>query len=246
MMRVYGLIGEHLGHSFSKSFFEEKFDNEQRFDCRYKLFELPNIYSLKELLRAEPALSGFNVTIPYKQQILPFLDEVDPEAERVGAVNTVRVVRESGEMKLIGYNTDVEGFRRSLAGKPLPSRALVLGTGGAAAAVSFVLEQWQVPYRKVSRNPKNGQLSYAALNAEWIAETHFIINCTPVGMWPLTKAKPNVPFDAIGPKHFLYDLIYNPLETAFLQEGRQRGARIQNGLDMLHLQAEASWQIWND
>lgn len=245
MMRVYGLIGKHLGHSFSKSFFEEKFAREQRFDCRYELYELSNITSLKELLCSVPELSGFNVTIPYKQRILPFLDEVDPEAERVGAVNTVRIVRESGKIKLLGFNTDVEGFRRSLAGKPLPERSLVLGNGGAAAAVAFVLDQWQVPFRQVSRNPHDGQLAYNSLTPDLITEYPFIINCTPVGMWPQTDAKPDIPYAAIGCQHFLYDLIYNPLETAFLHEGKLRGARTQNGLDMLQLQAEASWQIWN-
>jgi len=244
-MRIYGLIGEHLGHSFSKRFFEEKFASENRFDCSYELFELPSIDLLSELIDKVPDLSGFNVTIPYKQAIWPLLDEVDAEAERVGAVNTVRVVRASGKVKLIGFNTDVAGFCRSLAGKPLPPAALVLGTGGAAAAVTFALDQWQIPYRQVSRTPRENQLSYSSLTPAVMRDFPFVINCTPVGMFPCMADKPDIPYDAIGFRHFLYDLIYNPLETKFLQEGKMRGARTQNGLPMLYLQAEESWRVWN-
>lgn len=244
-MRIYGLIGERLGHSFSKRYFEKKFADEKRFDCRYELFELPSIDQLGHLLEAVPDLSGFNVTIPYKQAILPLLDEIDVEAARVGAVNTVCVTRTSGKTKLSGFNTDVEGFRCSMAGMPLPARALVLGTGGAAAAVTFVLNQWNVPFQQVSRHPHNDQLAYSSLTPKLIADHPFIINCTPVGMFPLVDVKPEIPYDYVSIEHFLYDLIYNPLETKFLQEGKSRGARTQNGLRMLHLQAEASWRIWN-
>ena len=196
-MRQYGLIGKRLGHSFSQRYFEEKFATLGRFDCRYNLFELPSLDGFREFVDAVPDLMGLNVTIPYKQAVMPLLDELDPEAEAVGAVNTVRVWREDGKLRLAGYNTDVEGFRRSLAGHPLPRRALVL------------------------------------------------INCTPVGMCPDENTCPPLPYEALSEHNFLYDLVYNPEETLFLKRGRERGALTQNGLTMLHLQADAAWEIWN-
>ena len=243
-MRIYGLIGQSLGHSFSKRYFEDKFAHEQRFDCRYELFELPTIEHLTLLIEQHPDLIGFNVTIPYKQQIIPYLDEIDPEALRVGAVNTVRVTRADGKFKLFGYNTDIEGFRKSLVGQPLPAAALVLGSGGAAAAVTFVLRQWNVPYKIVSRRPHNEQLLYEQLTPAILTTHTWIINCTPVGMFPNVESKPSLPYEALTPQHFLYDLTYNPSVTAFLKEGAKRNCRTQNGLQMLYLQADAAWRIW--
>lgn len=244
-MRQYGLIGKSLGHSFSQRYFEEKFASIGRFDCRYNLYELPSLDGFREFVDAVPDLMGLNVTIPYKQAVMPLLDELDPEAEAVGAVNTVRVRREEGRLRLTGYNTDVEGFRRSLAGHPLPHRALVLGTGGAAAAVTYVLRQWGVEYKMVSRRPTGEQIGYEAITPAMIGEWLWLIHCTPVGMYPDVETCPPVPYEALTGNNFLYDLVYNPEETLFLRRGRERGALTQNGLKMLHLQADAAWEIWN-
>ena len=244
-MRQYGLIGKMLGHSFSQRYFEEKFALTGRFDCRYNLYELPSLEGFREFVDAVPDLMGLNVTIPYKQAVMPLLDELDPEAEAVGAVNTVRVRREEGRLRLAGYNTDVEGFRRSLAGHPLPPRALVLGTGGAAAAVTYVLRQWGVEYKMVSRRPTAEQAAYGEITPALVREWPWLINCTPVGMYPDVETCPPVPYEALTGNNFLYDLVYNPEETLFLRRGRERGALTQNGLKMLHLQADAAWEIWN-
>ena len=244
-MRQYGLIGKTLGHSFSQTFFQQKFAAENRPDCRYDNFELASIDLLRTFVLQHPDLQGFNVTIPYKKAILPFLDELDPEAQQVGAVNAVRVLRDGQGPRLVGFNTDAEGFRLSLAGAPLPSRALILGTGGATAAVTFVLQRLDVECLLVSRHPDEKQISYAQLTPDIIRQHPLIVNCTPVGMHPHVTDCPPLPYEAITAEHFLYDLIYNPEETLFLREGRLRGARTQNGTRMLHLQAEAAWNIWN-
>ncbi|MCR4738234.1 MAG: shikimate dehydrogenase [Bacteroidales bacterium] len=244
-MRQYGLIGKTLGHSFSQAYFQQKFAAENRPDCRYDNFELPTIDFLRTFVLQHPDLQGFNVTIPYKKVILPFLDELDPEAEQIGAVNTVRVLRDGQGPRLVGFNTDAEGFRLSLAGASLPSRALILGTGGATAAVTFVLQRLDVECLLVSRHPDEKQISYAQLTPDIIRQHPLIVNCTPVGMHPHVTDCPPLPYEAITAEHFLYDLIYNPEETLFLREGRLRGARTQNGTRMLHLQAEAAWNIWN-
>ncbi|MCQ2284061.1 MAG: shikimate dehydrogenase [Bacteroidales bacterium] len=241
-MKIYGLIGQTLRHSFSKRYFEQKFEQLGRFDCQYELFELPVIESLPDFIGAHPDLQGFNVTIPYKQSILPYLDDLEGEAQHIGAVNTVRIFRSEGQVHAIGYNTDAEGFRASLASKRLPTRALVLGTGGAAAAIAQVLRQWQVAFRMVSRTAGNGNLTYSELTPALIQQYPLIINCTPVGTQ--SDEKPALPYEAISEHHFLYDLVYNPEKTAFLKEGEKRHAHIQNGLQMLHLQAEAAWKIW--
>ncbi|MCQ2277306.1 MAG: shikimate dehydrogenase [Bacteroidales bacterium] len=244
-MRLYGLIGRKLGHSFSKRYFEAKFAAENRSDCRYELFELPDISNLRDFICNHPDLQGLNVTIPYKQSVMALLDAVDPEAEQVGAVNTIRVFRDNGNVELVGFNTDVEGFRLSLAGKRIPSRALVLGTGGAAAAVAHVLRQWDVPFRQVSRHPENDEISYLQVSDSVLQDYPFVINCTPSGMYPAVEEKPQLPYEVLTSNSFLYDLVYNPEKTLFLKEGEKRGAQIQNGMEMLRLQAEASWKIWN-
>lgn len=244
-MRQYGLIGRTLGHSFSKLFFEQKFEKENRFDCCYDLFELPTLDDFSDFLLKNPDLQGFNVTIPYKRSIIPLMDDLDVEAAQVGAVNTVRVFREDQNVRLVGFNTDIEGFRQSLAGKPLPERALILGTGGASAAVKHVLQQLNVTCQMVSRSPQKDMLSYAQVDPECLKKHLWIVNCTPVGMFPNVNDKPVLPYECLTERHFLFDLVYNPEETCFLKEGRMRGAQVQNGLPMLYAQAEAAWKIWN-
>ena len=242
-MNTYGLIGKTLKHSLSQVFFEEKFKKERLADCQYRLFELPEISDLAQLLASEPGLCGFNVTIPYKKSIVPFLDQLSPEAAAVGAVNVVKRVNRGC---LMGYNTDTEGFALSLEGVVLPEKALVLGTGGAASAVSFVLRQQGIPFLQVSRTSGRGDLTYAEVTEEVLRDYRFIINCTPVGTLGEQQRLLSLPYEALTSAHYLYDLVYNPEVTPFLEKGEQYGARTQNGLKMLHLQAEAAWRIWRN
>lgn len=243
-MRLFGLIGKTLSHSFSQAYFEEKFRREGINDAAYSPFELADISLVPALIREHPDLIGFNVTIPYKQQIIPFLDELSEEASSVGAVNTVVIQRTDNHIHTTGHNTDIIGFRQSLQDIEIPDRALVLGTGGAAAAITYVLEKMGCACTAVSRNPKRG-LPYSALTTEIVAQHRLIVNCTPLGTFPNVHEKPDIPYEGISGKHFQYDLVYNPAETAFLQEGRLRGARVRNGLQMLHAQAEAAWGLVN-
>lgn len=244
-MREFGLIGKTLKHSFSQKYFEEKFQREQITDASYLLFELTDIKQLTEFIRQHPQLVGFNVTIPYKQQIIPYLDKLSEEAAAVNAVNTVVIEHVGGQILTKGHNTDIIGFRESLREVDLPKQALVLGTGGAAAAVTYVLENLGCRCTAISRDPQRG-LPYSALNADIIRQHKFIVNCTPLGTYPNINEKPDIPYEGLSGEHFLYDLVYNPSETAFLKEGILRGAKVQNGLQMLHAQAEASWRIWNN
>lgn len=244
-MREFGLIGKTLKHSFSQKYFEEKFRREQITDASYSLFELTDIKQLTEFILQRPQLVGFNVTIPYKQQIIPYLDELSEEAAAVNAVNTVVIEHVGGQILTKGHNTDIIGFRESLREVDLPKQALVLGTGGAAAAVTYVLENLGCRCTAISRDPQRG-LPYSALNADIIRQHKFIVNCTPLGTYPNINEKPDIPYEGLSGEHFLYDLVYNPSETAFLKEGILRGAKVQNGLQMLHAQAEASWRIWNN
>ncbi len=245
MTRQFGLVGKSLSHSFSKRYFDDKF-TAGGLDASYSLFELPEIDALPSFLDAHPHLEGFNVTIPYKQAIIPYLDALSDEAAAIGAVNTVRVERNGAARKLVGFNTDAEGFANSLQGQPLPPAALVLGTGGAAAAVSYALKRLLVPHRLVSRSQHPDVLTYSQLSAETLQACPFVVNCTPLGTaFGMENQKPPLPYDGLSDKNFLYDLVYNPPVTCFLQEGKRRGARTQNGLQMLHLQAEASWRVWN-
>ncbi|MCB0765900.1 MAG: shikimate dehydrogenase [Flavobacteriales bacterium] len=239
----YGLIGEHLGHSFSQRYFTEKFAREGSTDHRYDLFELKDLDELAPLLADTPDLVGLNVTIPYKQAILPMLNELDPVAAAVGAVNTIRI--RNGAMT--GHNTDVEGFKAMLLPMIADARprALVLGSGGASRAVVYVLRELGLKFRVVSRSRGTGDLTWDLLDPALVGACPLIINTTPIGMHPKVDDMPEVPMSAIGPRHILLDLIYNPERTRFLQEGAARGARISNGLAMLHAQAEAAWRIWN-
>ena len=253
MKNVFGLIGHPLSHSFSKDYFTEKFRREG-LNCEYQNYDIVEISLIRKLV-SENDLKGFNVTIPYKEAILPYLDELDPIAAEVGAVNTVKVLH-GGRLK--GYNTDVIGFASSLRTvRSLPRvkrdgsnakyviAALVLGTGGASKAVQYVLRKNNIPFHLVSRNPQKGDFTYKNLTPEIIQSHLLIINTTPVGMAPHCDEAPLIPYDAVTPKHLLFDLIYNPEETLFLRYGREQGAKTINGLTMLHAQAEASWSFWN-
>ena len=246
-MKRYGLIGHPLGHSFSKAYFTEKFDRDG-LDCEYQNYDLGNLSQLSELLRQQPDLRGFNVTIPYKEAILPYLDLLDPVAAEVGAVNTVKVMADG---RLKGYNTDVVGIEAMLSSlRENPrndgwSNTLILGTGGASKAVQYVLRKQGLPYHLVSRSAGRGDLTYQDLSPEIVQSHLLIINATPVGMAPHIDEAPLIPYEAIKPGHTLFDLIYNPEETLFLRHGREHGAQTINGLTMLHAQAEASWDIWN-
>lgn len=212
-------------------------------DCSYDIFDLGEIGEFPALLSRYPDLEGLNVTIPYKEAVIPYLQELDPTAAAIGAVNTIRVT--PGGLK--GFNTDVVGFRDSL--RPLlrgsDTAALILGTGGASKAVAYALGQLGIALRFVSRDPGPGQLSYEALDAAMLREFPVIINCTPLGTYPAVSGAPAIPYAAITPAHLLYDLIYNPEQTKFLRKGAQQGARTKNGLEMLQLQAEASWELWS-
>ncbi|ALJ01397.1 shikimate dehydrogenase [Rufibacter tibetensis] len=243
-MNEYGLIGYKLTHSFSQKYFTEKFETEGIKDSIYHLFELDSISEFPSLLQRHPNLKGLNVTIPYKEAILPYLDELDPAAARIGAINVVKF--ENG--RFIGHNSDYQGFMQSLQNffhcHPL-SQALVLGTGGAAKAVMAALEYMNISYKVVSREKKPGMLTYQELTPSVMSSVSLIINASPVGTFPNHDQAPAIPFDLLSSHHYLYDLVYNPAETLFLKRGKEVGAKTINGYEMLCLQAEVAWQIWN-
>lgn len=240
-MNVYGLIGFPLGHSFSKEYFTRKFEKEYP-DCRFENFPIADIQRFPALLASQPHLKGLCVTIPYKEKVLPFLHELSPEVQQIGACNSIRI--QNG--RLTGFNTDITGFRKSLLKQlqPYHKSALILGTGGASKAVRYVLRELKIPFTLVSRNPQQNDLGYAQLNGGIIKNNLLIINTTPVGTFPNAHQYPDIPYEAIGTSHYLFDLIYNPGKTLFLQKGEQNGAAIQNGYEMLVAQAEASWELW--
>ena len=239
-MRHYGLIGKHLSHSFSANFFRVKFENE-RIDADYTLIEIDDIATIREVV-AMRELSGFNVTIPYKESIIPYLDELSEEAKAVGAVNCV-VVRGG---RLVGYNTDITGIEASLEWMDIDAdtRALILGTGGASKAVQYVCRKYNLAYNLVSRDVERGNYTYATLSADVIAQHTLIINTTPVGMSPNKDEAPELPYNVIGAEHKVFDLIYNPVTTLLLSRAEQQGASTMNGILMLQTQAIASWHIW--
>jgi len=242
-MKQYGLIGYPLSHSFSKGYFAEKFLKENITDANYDVFPLEKIDDFTALYQNKENLIGLNVTIPYKQQVIPFLDELDETSANIGAVNTVKFT----QGKRIGYNTDAYGFEMSL--KPMlqshHTNALILGTGGASKAVEYVLKKLGISFQYVSRNKSDHTISYEQLDEFIIHNSKLIINSTPIGMYPNVDVAPNIPYNAISEKHLLYDLVYNPEETLFLKKGKEKGAQTKNGLEMLYLQAERSWEIWN-
>ena len=245
-MKLYGLIGYPLGHSFSASYFADKFSREG-IDAEYRNFPLEDISSFEELVEQEPGLQGLNVTVPYKQKIIPFLQSLSDSAEEVGAVNTVSFFRKGGALALKGDNTDVIGFRRSLE-ENLDSHhraALVLGSGGSSKAVCKVLEKIGLEYTLVSRKRGEDRITYSDLDEEKIQRYPVIINTTPLGMYPQIDSYPDIPYEHLNSKHLLFDLVYNPALTRFLEKGKKQGSLYVNGYDMLVYQAEASWEIWN-
>ena len=247
-MRLFGLIGYPLSHSFSQNYFEKKFRKENIRDCYYHTFPIKKLNQLPGLINMNPALSGLNVTIPYKEEVIKYLDYIDPEAKIIGAVNTIKVERKNNKINLSGYNTDYYGFYEFIKTKvksPYPT-ALILGTGGAAKAVGFALKKLRIDHLFVSRKPTlENQISYKELVSEIVLSHQIIINATPVGMFPVVTSFPAFPFGYISRDHLIIDLIYNPAETIFLKKAKERGAQVFNGLEMLHLQAERSWGIWN-
>ena len=242
-MRRFGLIGKTLKHSFSKTFFENKFLTEGIKDCSYENFELRSPDELSILIRDNPEIRGLNVTIPYKEQVIPYLDHKNDVVENTGACNCISVVNS----ELFGFNTDVIGFKSSLQSKLKPQHksALVLGSGGASKAVQYALKESGISYTVVSRHKGFNQLGYEDLGKDCLQENKLIINTTPLGMYPAVHDDPPIPYEYLTSEHFLFDLIYNPAKTKFLEKGEQKGAQIANGYEMLVLQAEESWRIWN-
>ena len=243
-MRVFGIIGYPLDHSFSQKYFTEKFQREEISDCTYEAFPIKNIKELEQLFKQQPHLEGLNITIPYKQAVLSFLDDSTNIPFGLNACNCIRVIDE----KLVGYNTDVIGFERSLSSQlnDHHKRALILGNGGAAEAVKFVLQRLNINYKIVSRAiHKDAELTYADLDETTIKENLLIINTTPLGTFPAVDGYPEIPYEYLTSQHLLYDLVYNPEKTLFLKKGEERGATIKNGYEMLVIQAEESWDIWN-
>ena len=246
-MEKYGLIGYPLGHSFSISYFNQKFSDEG-IDAKYENFEIPSIDILPEILDSNPELKGLNVTIPYKEKVMQFLDHISPEAQAIGAVNVIRVMHEGKDTILKGYNSDVIGFTQSIS--PMidtkwHKKALVLGTGGASKAISYGLRSLGLDTVYVSRYERPGTIQYNKITPDVIHEYNVVVNCTPVGMYPHTDECPQLPYEAMDSHTILYDLIYNPDETLFMKRGRERGADVKNGLEMLLLQAFASWEFWH-
>lgn len=246
-MDKYGLIGYPLGHSFSIGYFNEKFENEGT-DAKYENFEIPSIEQFPEIIDTNPELRGLNVTIPYKEKVISYLDTLSPEARAIGAVNVIKVEHRGKKVVLKGYNSDVIGFTRSI--EPLLERyhkkALILGTGGAAKAIDFGLKSLGLETLYVSRYERRGAITYQQVTAEVIREYPVVVNCTPTGMYPHADECPLLPYEAMDSRTLLYDLIYNPDETMFLKKGKVQGATVKNGLEMLLLQAFASWQFWNE
>jgi shikimate dehydrogenase len=242
-MKIYGLIGRNISYSFSKKYFSEKFEKEN-IAAEYRNFDLEDLNQLKTIIRENPGISGFNVTIPYKELIIPYLDNLDPVAREIGAVNTIKI---EDDGKLTGYNTDHYGFVNSI--KPLldnnHSHALILGTGGASKAVAYGLSQMGIRYKFVSRTAQEGWLDYGSLGHEEFTKYTLIINCTPLGTFPDITAVPPIPTTHFTARHVIFDLIYNPPVTHLMQIAQAKGARVKNGYQMLELQAQKSWEIWN-
>jgi shikimate dehydrogenase len=242
MKKIYGLLGRNISYSFSKGYFSEKFEKEN-LDCEYNNFDLAEIKDFIRVIK-DPQIQGLNVTIPYKEEIIHYMDDLDPIAKEIGAINVIKFGK---DQKLKGYNSDYYGFTESL--KPLLNKtiqkALILGTGGASKAIAYALNHLNIDYTFVSRNPNFNELSYSNLDEDIIQAYKLIINCTPLGTHPNIHNYPNIPYKYITKNHVLYDLIYNPDQTTFMSKGEEKGATVSNGLQMLILQAEKAWEIWN-
>jgi len=246
-MKIFGIIGFPLSHSFSSRFFTDKFET-LKIDAQYINFPIESINAFPEILKLHPDLEGLNVTMPYKEKIIPFLDELSLEAEKTGAVNVVKIIRKDHKNTLKGYNTDVYGFVNSLKPllKPFHKKALIFGTGGAAKAVTYGLSSLGIHYNSVSRFFVENNLIYSLLTSEIINEHKLIINATPAGMYPDVNNFPEIPYQGFSEEHLAYDLVYNPEKTLFLEKASKYGATVKNGMEMLHLQAEEAWKIWNE
>lgn len=248
-MKTYGLIGYRLGYSFSKGFFTEKFEKENLNEHEYVNFELDTINEFPGIFKTNNHIAGLNCTIPYKQQIMPFLDEIDPEAAEVGAINTVKIIRSPGGIKLKGFNTDIYGFENSL--KPMLNqkhkKALILGTGGASKAIKHILTKLGLSFvsASIEEQLQKNEIRYEQIDEALMNECLVIINATPLGTFPKVDNCPDIPYEFIGTSHVLFDLVYNPDETLFMKKGKAQGAAVKNGLEMLHLQALKAWEIWN-
>lgn len=244
---IYGLIGYPLTHSFSQQYFNRKFDAES-IAARYVNFEILEIADFPDVIKDNPNLRGLNVTIPYKEQVIPYLDELDPDTAEIGAVNVIKFIRKGSKLRLKGYNSDVIGFTDSLS--PLLTQemkhALVLGTGGASKAVMQALKKLGISATLVSRTPSEGRYTYSDLTPEIMAENLLIVNTTPLGMYPHMDECPDIPYDQLTPAHLCYDLLYNPDVTLFMRKAAEHGAATKNGLEMLLLQAFAAWNIWQE
>jgi shikimate dehydrogenase len=241
----FGLLGRNISYSFSKGYFTQKFDNDKLFEgCTYENFDIPEITAFSEIIKKTPDLKGLNVTIPYKEVVIPYLDKLSKKATAIGAVNTIRFTKKG---KLKGYNTDYYGFMKSLEPllEPYHKKALILGTGGASKGVAYALKELGISYTFVSREAREGVIDYDRINATTFDNYQIIINSTPVGTSPNSEAFPLIPYEYFTEKHIAYDLIYNPAETQFLNKAAARGAVTKNGQDMLIFQAEKAWKIWN-
>lgn len=245
-MKTYGLIGYPLSHSFSKKYFTEKFLKENISDVRYELFEIENIQQLPDIVSSTPGLRGLNVTIPHKENVIRYMSELDEPVRSIQAVNVIKILPDG---RLKGYNSDYHGFRQSLLAFMPASyhgiKALILGTGGASKAVKAVLQDLNIPFQFVSRKASYEAISYETISAELVKDFHLIINTSPLGMYPNVNSCPDLPYEALGASHFLFDLVYNPDETLFMNKGAANGAHVKNGLEMLIGQAEKAWEIWN-
>ena len=244
VIKRFGLLGRNISYSFSKKYFTDKFNNENFVGCTYENFDIPEITAFPEVIKNISDLKGLNVTIPYKETVIPFLDKLSKKAELIGAVNTIKITKKG---KLKGYNTDYYGFKKSLEPllQPHHKKALILGTGGASKGVAFALDELDITYTFVSREAKKNGIDYDRINATTFDNYQIIINATPVGTSPNVDAFPLLPYEFFTEKHIAYDLIYNPAETQFLKKAKDQGAQIKNGLDMLIFQAEKAWKIWN-
>lgn len=242
-MAIFGLIGRDIAYSFSAQYFADKFRKEGIQDCIYKNFDIPEVAYLSEVIKKNRSVKGLNVTIPYKEAVIPYLDKLSKKAEEIGAVNTIKITKK-GELK--GYNTDVYGFKKSLKPllKPHHTKALILGTGGASKAVAWVLSKLGINHRFVSRNPIDGNLSYTNITEQTLSDYTIVINCTPLGTSPNIDIFPEIDYKGFSAKHIAFDLIYNPSETKFLALAKEHGAVTKNGYDMLVFQAKKAWEIW--
>jgi shikimate dehydrogenase len=241
--KQFGLVGKNIDYSFSKKYFTEKFEKENLINHNYQNFDIQSVFEITQIVK-NPNLCGLNVTIPYKEEIIPFLDKISKKAKKIGAVNTIKITKKG---KLKGYNTDFFGFQKSLSSllNEHHKKALILGTGGASKAVAFALKKLGIQYTFVSQKLRRDYLSYEKLNEAIFQEYQIIINCTPLGTFPDINSCPNIPYNLLNVNHIVFDLVYNPEETTFLQKAKQNGATTKNGMEMLVFQAEKAWEIWN-